>query len=95
MPASVAKSAKDERLELRLTKDAKRILQQAAAVRHKSLSEFVTDSSITAAYDTLADRRLFILDDKQWDAFMKALDAPPKPNPRLRKLMSRTPAWKR
>lgn len=90
-----ARLARSQRLDLRLSKDAKRILQHAAAAKHKTLSEFVIDSSINAAYDTLADRRVFVLDDKQWDAFVKRLDAPPRPNARLRKLMSRKPAWER
>ena len=86
---------KNERLELRLSREAKRILQHAATVRHKTVSEFVIDSSINAAYDAIADQRVFVLNDKQWNAFMRRLDAPPKSNPKLRKLMSRKPSWER
>ena len=39
----------------------------------------------------LLDRRYFVLDPERWAAFQAVLDAPPRPNPRLRKLM-RTPS---
>lgn len=54
----------------------------------KTLTEFVLDSSLTAAFDTLADRRVFQLDELQWAGFMAALDVPPKDNARLRELLT-------
>lgn len=36
----------------------------------------------------LADRRLFLLNDTQWTAFMTALDTPARPMPRLERLLS-------
>ena len=69
---------KSERVDLRMTPAAKRTLQRAAAVNDKTLTEFVLDSSLTAAFETLADRRVFQLDEVQWAAFMAALDLPPE-----------------
>ena len=37
--------------------------------------------------EALADRRLFLLNDTQWTAFMVALDAPARPMPRLERLL--------
>ena len=88
-----ATETRSERVDLRMTPAAKHILQRAAAVSKKSLTEFLLDSSLHAAQDTLADRRLFLLDDAQWDAFEAALDAPPEDNPALRALLARKPAW--
>ena len=85
---------RSERVDLRMTPAAKRTLQQAASVKNKTLTEFLLDIGLNAAFDTLADRRVFQLDAKRWDAFMTALDKPPKDNPRLRKLMARKPKWK-
>ena len=84
---------RSERVDLRMTPAAKRTLQQAAAVANKTVSEFLLDSSLTAAFDTLADRRVFQLDEKRWDAFMTALSRPPKDNPGLRRLLAHKPAW--
>ena len=85
---------RSERVDLRMTPAAKRTLQQAAAVKNKTLTEFLLDTGLTAAFDALADRRVFQLDAKRWDEFMAALDAPPKDNPRLRRLLARKPKWK-
>lgn len=79
--------SRSERIDLRTTPTTKRLLQEAAQVTHKSVSEFLLDSALTAAAETLADRRLFTLDKKQWNAFIAALDAPTKPRPRLERLL--------
>jgi uncharacterized protein (DUF1778 family) len=84
---------RSERVDLRMTSAAKRTLQQAAAVKNKTLSEFLLDTGLSAAYDALADRRVFQLDAAGWDRFMAALSRPPKENPRLRKLLARKPQW--
>jgi uncharacterized protein (DUF1778 family) len=85
--------ARSERVDLRMTPDAKRTLQQAAAATNKTVSEFLLDSGLNAAFDALADRRVFQLDDAQWEAFQAALDTPPRDNPGLRALFARKPAW--
>jgi uncharacterized protein (DUF1778 family) len=92
---SARNQARSERVDLRMTPATKHTLQQAAAVTNKSLTEFLLDTGITAAFDALVDRRVFQLDQKRWDAFMAALATPPKDNPRLRKLLARKPAWEK
>jgi uncharacterized protein (DUF1778 family) len=86
---------RSERVDLRMTPAAKRTLQRAAAVSHKTLTEFLLDSGLNAAFETLADRRVFQLDETRWNAFMAALASPPKSNPGLRKLLARKPAWEK
>lgn len=76
-----------DRIDLRVRPDAKEALQAAAALRHKSVSEFILDSALGAADEILADRRYFGLNAEQWQAFQAALDAPPKPLPRIKRLM--------
>ena len=78
---------KDERIDLRLSRSAKIMLQRAAAVRHKTVTEFVLDSGLTSAAETLADRQIFLLDDDQWQAFVSALDGRRVPKPGLEKLL--------
>ena len=86
---------RSERVDLRMTPTAKRTLQRAAAESKKTLSEFLLDTGLAAAFDALADRRTFELDEKRWKEFMTALAAPPKDNAGLRKLLARKPAWER
>lgn len=85
--------AKTARIDLRMTPAAKGLLEQAAAVRHKTVSEFLLDNALKAAEATLSDRRLFLLDDKQWEAFNRRLDAPAADNPGLRNLADVKPRW--
>ena len=80
--------SKTERIDVRANATVKQLLQEAARSCHKNVSEFLLDAGITAANQALADRRHFILNDEQWHAFAQALDAPPQPLPRLKKLMS-------
>lgn len=80
--------SKTERIDVRASAAVKQLLQEAARSCHKNVSEFLLDAGITAANQTLADRRHFVLNDEQWEAFWQALDAPPQPLPRLQKLMT-------
>lgn len=86
-------AAKSERVDLRMTPSTKRTLQRAAAAANKTVSEFLLDSSLSAAFDTLADRRVFQLNDEQWTAFTRALEVAPKDNPRLQKLLTTRAPW--
>jgi uncharacterized protein (DUF1778 family) len=61
-------------------------LRAAALAERKSVSEFVLDTALREAEERLADRRVFTLDAKRWGAFVAALDAPPRRNPRLERL---------
>lgn len=81
------RTTRSEKLDLRLTKNAKRALRAAAAASHRSVSEFVLESALARADEALADRRTFGLNAAQWKAFMAALDAPPRPLPRLERLL--------
>ncbi len=74
---------RNEKLDLRLTASAKQILQTAASVTRQSVSEFVLESALARAEETLPDRQRFGLNAEQWAAFQAALDAPPRPLPRM------------
>ena len=93
MTAVAKAKPKEERIDLRVSATAKALLQRAAASRQKSVTEFVLDSAQTAAAEALADRREFLLDKKQWAAFLEALDAKPKKKPRLEKLLKTRSAF--
>jgi len=82
-----ARAVRSEKLDLRLTPEAKMALQAAAAASRRSVSEFVLESALARGDEALADRRSFGLDAKQWKAFLAALDAPPRPLPRLKRLL--------
>jgi uncharacterized protein (DUF1778 family) len=83
MPGRVIRGAK---LDLRLSLEAKEKLQAAALAANCSVSEFVLESALVRADETLTSRTRFGLDAEQWQAFLSALDAPPRELPRIARL---------
>ncbi len=92
MPGAVTRS---EKLDLRLTPSAKHALQVAAASARRSVSEFVLESALARAEETLPDRRRFGLNSEQWRRFQAALDAPPRPSRRLARLLREPSVFER
>ncbi len=86
MPKTI-QELRSERIDVRTSTSLKRLLQQAAQAANKTVSEFMLDSALTVANETLADRRMFLLDEARWKAFIAALDQPPQPRPRLERLL--------
>jgi uncharacterized protein (DUF1778 family) len=89
------RESKTERIDVRLTPSAKRILQEAASARHTDVSEFVLQSSLTEAEIALSQRTRFILDAEQWDKFVGLLDQPVTEIPALRRLLTEPSALER
>lgn len=92
MPAT---ETRNEKLDLRLTPSAKRTLQMAALAARRSVSEFVLESALARAEESLPDRQRFGLNAEQWTAFQAALDAPPPPAPRLARLLRKPSVFER
>ena len=63
------------------------MLQAAVAARRKSVTGFVLDLTSAGLAEMRSQQRLFSLNDPQWGGFSAALDAPARPNPRLRALL--------
>ncbi len=83
-----ATEAKSERIEVRTTPSTKALLLRAAASTHKNVTEFLLDAGVSAAGETLVDRRLFRLNDDRWQAFQEALDRPVVKKRQLAKLLA-------
>ena len=79
--------SKSERIDVRASTSVKQLLQEAARVAHKNVSEFLLDAGITAANQTLAERTRFELSPTQWLEFQAALDRPVSIKPKLGKLL--------
>lgn len=87
-PSMSRRAVRSEKLDLRVTPAAKRTLQAAASVSRRTVSDFVLESALARADEALAGRRVFNLNAPQWKAFLAALDAPPRPLPRLQRLLT-------
>ena len=60
-----------------------------------NVTDFIMRSACEKAEQALSDQTRFVLDDKQWRAFMAALDRPPRGKPRLRRLFTEPHVAKR
>lgn len=85
---AASSSTRSEKLDLRLTPAAKQTLRAAAAAAERTLSEFVLESAMSRAAETLADRQRFGLDAQKWEAFQTALDAPTRSMPQMHRLLT-------
>ena len=81
-------TARSEKLDLRLTPEAKRRITAAAEAQQRSVTDFVLQSALERADETLANRTQFLLSTEDWEKFLATLDAPPRDLPRLRKLLN-------
>lgn len=80
-------------INLRIEMQTRQLIDEAAAVLGKTRTEFMIECARKFAIDVLLDQRLFVLDPERYDAFVRALDNPPAPGPKLRTLLRRAPAW--
>ena len=87
--ARIKKRAKEERLEARISRAQKRILEHAASLRGASLTDFVIASAQEAATRTIKDFEMLTLHGKAREVFVAALLNPPAPNKSLRKAAER------
>jgi uncharacterized protein (DUF1778 family) len=91
MPASAPKRAvqKGERLEARVSADTKALLQEAASLQGRSVSDFVVQSAFDAAKRTLREHEFVELSRRDRMAFVEALLNPPAASVRLQKAVER------
>jgi uncharacterized protein (DUF1778 family) len=82
-------------INLRIEAPTRQLIDEAAAALGKTRTEFMVESARRQAIDVLLDRRLFVLDPVHHDAFLRAIDNPFAPGPKLRALLRRVPAWQR
>jgi len=78
-------NARTARLEARVSADQKALLQYAASLSGRTLSEFVVASAQEAAASLIRESESIRLNRKEQVAFVSALLNPPAPSARLRK----------
>lgn len=78
---------KDNRLAVRLSSEQDALIRYAE-VEGSTVTDFTVAASVRHAYDVLADRRAFTLDDAAWSEFLAVLDRPVERKPRLAELLS-------
>jgi uncharacterized protein (DUF1778 family) len=79
-----------ERIDLRTTPRVKTAIQKAAERVGLSVSAFIAQNAYQAAQEILSMDN-FVLNDRERDLFLSALDNPPKPNAALKALFKNKP----
>jgi uncharacterized protein (DUF1778 family) len=73
------------RLGFRVDAQTKQLVERAAALERRSLTDFCLAALTQATRDAIARHEALILSDRDREAFFDALIRPPTPNARLRR----------
>ena len=82
----MAVAIKDVRIDLRASANQKTLLEQAAELKHVSLSSYVLASSLKQAQLDLAENETLLLSNRDRDLVMSILENPPEPHEALKGL---------
>ena len=77
MPTSVTRT---QRLDARVTREEKQIIETAASLRGTSFSDFVRMVTKEAALETIREHEILTLTERSRKVFVEALLNPPRPN---------------
>src|SRR4051812_33155181 len=92
--AAKRKAPPRETLNIRIRAEERSLIDRAAATRGTNRTDFILDAARRAAEDTLLDRALISVSPKAYAQFVARLDAPARPNERLRRAMQAPVPWK-
>jgi uncharacterized protein (DUF1778 family) len=95
MAISTPDKPRNRRFQLRATASEEELIKVAADRQGLNVTEFIIRSACEKAEDALADRTRFVLEEKQWKAFLAALDRSAQDKPRLRRLFKEPHVAKR
>jgi uncharacterized protein (DUF1778 family) len=84
---------RDQKINMRVQPRERELFGRAAEVSNKSLTSFMLDAALREAEEVLLDRRMFLLDEAAYRKFVDLLDAPPRRNEKLRKLLATKAPW--
>jgi uncharacterized protein (DUF1778 family) len=73
------------RLDIRLSPDTKKLIQEAAMLRNQTVTQFVVSTLAESAGRVVAEHARASLSDRDRDLFLHLLDDAPPPNQALRK----------
>jgi uncharacterized protein (DUF1778 family) len=88
-----ARTSKRETLNLRIKPAERGLIDRAAQSLGKTRTDFVLDAARRAAEEALLDRAILTASPKAYADFLARLDAPPRPNARLRKTIKTPAPW--
>jgi uncharacterized protein (DUF1778 family) len=76
-------ATREDRIELRTTREEKRLLATAAAYERLDVTSFVMRSALPAAREVVDRAERIVLSERDTERVLKLLENPPKPTPAL------------
>ena len=73
-------SSKTSRIDLRVSKEQKELLETAASIKGISLSAYLLSNCLEIAQADIAEHQKLVLSDRDRDLFLSLIAHPPKPN---------------
>jgi uncharacterized protein (DUF1778 family) len=80
-------------INIRVRPDERALIDRAALAQGKSRSDFMLEASRRAAEEALLDQTVLRVGAATYARFVELLDAPPRPNAALRRLMQTKAPW--
>lgn len=80
---------KEERLQVRLDRDAKQVLEKAARYENQTLSGFVLTKALDEARQVIDRHEILRINEQDWGQVMAAIDNPPAANDALKRARKR------
>lgn len=93
MRSSKEQGARRETLNIRIQPELRGLIDHAAGLMGKNRTDFVLDAARHAAEEALMDRAIITVGPKAYAEFLARLDAPPRPNERLRRTIKSKAPW--
>lgn len=84
---------RDAAINLRALPEQRDLIDQAASLLGKNRSDFMLEAACERAQAVLLDQVFFSLDADRFRQFTALLDAPPRQNPGLERLMAIKAPW--
>ena len=89
MAVSQKNQKSDARLDFRLNRQVKEVIEQAAAVSGQSVSDFAVSALYRTAKEVLEREQTTRLSNRDRDVFLAMLDSDAKPNEALKRAAKR------
>ena len=93
MRVSEREITKRSTVNLRIKPEVRSLIDRAARMKGKTRTDFMLDAARVAAVDALLDQTAITVSPKVYTEFLARLDAPPKPNERLRRSLQTPAPW--
>ena len=88
-------AVKQDRIGARVPHEIYQLLNRAATLTGATINQFLVQSALKEAHAVIERDEVLRLSAKDWSMVLKLLDAPPKPNARLKSAIKRYRTAKR